>query len=97
MIDHIPPGSEAWPAEVGAADYGDPAFHDGYSDWTSPPGGPNVPATQDRPRLAVMSGDRTARGGDGTMSLYSNRTALIDTENAFKIGPYIAGIEKAGH
>ncbi len=31
------------------------------------------------------------------MSLFSDRTALIDTENAFKVGPYIAQIEKAGH
>jgi aspartate/methionine/tyrosine aminotransferase len=31
------------------------------------------------------------------MNLFSKRTALIDTENAFKVGPYIAGIEKAGH
>lgn len=31
------------------------------------------------------------------MSLFSDRTALIDTENAFKVGPYIARIEKAGH
>lgn len=30
------------------------------------------------------------------MSLFSDRTALIDTENAFKVGPYIARIEKAG-
>ena len=31
------------------------------------------------------------------MSLFAERTALIDTENAFKVGPYIARIEKAGH
>lgn len=31
------------------------------------------------------------------MSLFSDRTALIDTENAFKVGPYIAQIENAGH
>ena len=31
------------------------------------------------------------------MSLFSDRTALIDTENAFKVGPYIAKIESAGH
>ena len=31
------------------------------------------------------------------MSLFSDRTALIDTENAFKVGPYIARIEAAGH
>jgi len=32
-----------------------------------------------------------------TMGLFSDRTALIDTENAFKVGPYIAKLEKAGH
>ena len=31
------------------------------------------------------------------MSLFSDRTSLIDTENAFKVGPYIAAIENAGH
>ena len=31
------------------------------------------------------------------MALFSDRTSLIDTENAFKVGPYIAQIEKAGH
>ena len=31
------------------------------------------------------------------MSLYSERTTKIDTENAFKVGPYIAEVEKAGH
>jgi aspartate/methionine/tyrosine aminotransferase len=31
------------------------------------------------------------------MGLYSSRTALIDTENAFKVGPYIARLEEAGH
>jgi aspartate aminotransferase len=31
------------------------------------------------------------------MSLFSERTALIDTENAFKVGPYIAQLEAAGH
>jgi aspartate/methionine/tyrosine aminotransferase len=30
------------------------------------------------------------------MSVYSDRTKLIDTENAFKIGPYIAEVEKTG-
>jgi aspartate/methionine/tyrosine aminotransferase len=30
------------------------------------------------------------------MSLFSKRTALIDTENAFKVGPYIAQIENVG-
>ena len=29
-------------------------------------------------------------------ALYSDRIGLIDTENAFKIGPYIAGIEREG-
>ena len=29
------------------------------------------------------------------MNLFSERTALIDTENAFKVGPYIAEVEKA--
>ncbi len=31
------------------------------------------------------------------MNLFSERTMLIDTENAFKVGPYIAGIEADGH
>jgi aspartate aminotransferase len=31
------------------------------------------------------------------MKLISDRTALIHTENAFKIGPYIAALEAAGH
>jgi aspartate/methionine/tyrosine aminotransferase len=31
------------------------------------------------------------------MSLFSERTALIDTENAFKVGPYIAQLEQAGN
>ena len=31
------------------------------------------------------------------MSLFSERTALIGTENAFKVGPYIASIENAGN
>jgi len=30
------------------------------------------------------------------MSVYSDRTKLIDTENAFKVGPYIAEVEKSG-
>jgi aspartate/methionine/tyrosine aminotransferase len=30
------------------------------------------------------------------MSVYSDRTKLIDTENAFKVGPYIAEVEKTG-
>lgn len=29
--------------------------------------------------------------------LFSDRMSLIDTENAFKVGPLIAGIEKQGH
>lgn len=31
------------------------------------------------------------------MQLFSERTSLIDTENAFKVGPYIAQIEAEGH
>jgi len=31
------------------------------------------------------------------VNLFSERTSLIDTENAFKVGPYIAEIEGAGH
>jgi len=31
------------------------------------------------------------------MNLISDRTALINTENAFKVGPYIVAIENAGH
>lgn len=31
------------------------------------------------------------------MDLFSERTSLIDTENAFKVGPYIAQIEADGH
>lgn len=31
------------------------------------------------------------------MPLYSERVGRIDTENAFKVGPYIAEVEKAGH
>lgn len=31
------------------------------------------------------------------MKLFADRTALIDTENAFKVGPYIARIENAGN
>ena len=31
------------------------------------------------------------------MERYSQRTGLIDTENAFKVGPYIAHVEKDGH
>lgn len=31
------------------------------------------------------------------MQLYSERTALLGTENAFRVGPYIASIEAAGH
>ncbi|UCG66792.1 MAG: pyridoxal phosphate-dependent aminotransferase [Deltaproteobacteria bacterium] len=31
------------------------------------------------------------------MNLFSERTSLIDTENAFKVGPYIAEIEAAGN
>lgn len=31
------------------------------------------------------------------MSLYSDRTHNIDTENAFKVGPYIAEVERAGN
>lgn len=30
------------------------------------------------------------------MSLYSDRTGQIDTENAFKVGPYILEVEKSG-
>ncbi len=31
------------------------------------------------------------------MSLYAERVGRIDTENAFKIGPYIVEVEKSGH
>jgi aspartate/methionine/tyrosine aminotransferase len=31
------------------------------------------------------------------MNLISDRTSLIHTENAFKVGPYIAALEAAGH
>jgi aspartate/methionine/tyrosine aminotransferase len=31
------------------------------------------------------------------MGLFSDRTALIDTENAFKVGPYVSRLEEAGH
>lgn len=31
------------------------------------------------------------------MSLYADRVSLIDTENAFKVGPYIVEVEKSGH
>lgn len=31
------------------------------------------------------------------MALYSERTMMIDTENAFKVGPYIVEVEKSGH
>lgn len=31
------------------------------------------------------------------MDLFSERTSLIDTENAFKVGPYIAEVEALGH
>jgi aspartate/methionine/tyrosine aminotransferase len=31
------------------------------------------------------------------MTLYSDRTMKIDTENAFKVGPYIAEVEKGGN
>lgn len=31
------------------------------------------------------------------MALFSDRNALIDTENAFRVGPYIARLEAAGH
>ena len=31
------------------------------------------------------------------MNLISDRTSLIHTENAFKVGPYILALEEAGH
>lgn len=31
------------------------------------------------------------------MALYSDRTTLLDTENAFKVGPYIAEVERGGN
>lgn len=31
------------------------------------------------------------------MDLFSERTSLIDTENAFKVGPYISQVEAEGH
>ena len=31
------------------------------------------------------------------MTLFAERTATIGTENAFKIGPHIAGLESRGH
>jgi len=31
------------------------------------------------------------------MTLYADRVTRLDTENAFKIGPYIRGLEEAGH
>ncbi len=31
------------------------------------------------------------------MNLYAERVSKIDTENAFKVGPYIAEVERAGH
>ncbi len=36
-------------------------------------------------------------GRRSIVSLYSDRTGLIDTENAFKVGPYIRQVEEAGH
>ncbi|HTX52401.1 MAG TPA: hypothetical protein VMD08_03285, partial [Candidatus Baltobacteraceae bacterium] len=30
------------------------------------------------------------------MTLFAKRTALIDTENAFKVGPYIRALEDQG-
>ena len=30
------------------------------------------------------------------MPLYADRTHILGTENAFKIGPYIAGLESEG-
>ncbi len=34
---------------------------------------------------------------EDVMTLYADRVGLIDTENAFKIGPYIGEVEKAGN
>jgi aspartate aminotransferase len=35
--------------------------------------------------------------GGHVMNLISDRTSLIHTENAFKVGPYIVALEQAGH
>ena len=39
----------------------------------------------------------TARPSRATPQLYADRVAMIDTENAFKVGPYIKEVEDSGH
>lgn len=38
-----------------------------------------------------------ARPSRATPQLYADRVAMIDTENAFKVGPYIKEVEDSGH
>src|ERR1044072_7256506 len=45
-------------------------------------------------RLTHLANDRSSRGMPAP--LFSDRTARLGTENAFKIGPYIAAIEDTG-
>lgn len=39
----------------------------------------------------------TARPSRAMPQLYADRVAMIDTENAFKVGPYIKEVEDSGH
>jgi aspartate/methionine/tyrosine aminotransferase len=41
--------------------------------------------------------DRETNALEETMALYADRVFRIDTENAFKVGPYIAEVEAKGH
>jgi aspartate/methionine/tyrosine aminotransferase len=43
------------------------------------------------------TGIDTRKSQDNLMNLISDRTSLIATENAFKVGPYIVALENAGH
>jgi aspartate/methionine/tyrosine aminotransferase len=43
------------------------------------------------------TGNFTSKTQDIIMNLISDRTSLIATENAFKVGPYIVALENAGH
>ncbi len=45
----------------------------------------------------LYSDTYTRKTQDTNMNLISDRTSLIATENAFKVGPYIASLENDGH
>ncbi len=53
--------------------------------------GYKIPSPRTRPMATLVAPPRTSR------QLFSDRAMMIDTENAFKVGPFIKEVEDAGH